>query len=65
MYVACFWRTLVLNSNCFVQVKEMFPQLMDKLSGEKSQEAEELMARAIASFDELNNCLEMAMQACT
>ena len=45
-----------------VQVKEMFPQLMDKLSQDKSPDSEALMARAIASFEELNSCLEMAMQ---
>jgi hypothetical protein len=40
----------------------MFPQLMDKLSQEPGNE--QLMADAIASFEELNSCLELAMQVC-
>jgi hypothetical protein len=54
--------TIKVALRLYLQVKEMFPQLMDKLSQDKSPGNEELMASAIASWEELNSCLEMAMQ---
>lgn len=50
--------------NEMLQVKDMFPGLLEKLSTLKTPESEQLMVQALEAHEQIEVCLDMERQAC-